>query len=174
MPITVHVEMDAKIFRTFAWFDTFRRQKRWRLPVLFAAIMLAFAAACFFLRGRAEQAPLLGGVLAAVGLVLPLGYLLQFYVSLRDQVKKLGLKEPKPVYSLTFSPREVLVSNGKEENALSWDSFYAVYRGKNCTYLYAAATRAFLLPDDQVPGGGGDLWAMLVHHMDPLRIFPRD
>lgn len=171
--ITVRVEMDAKTFRSFAWFDAFSRQKRWRSPALFAAILLAFAAVCFLMQGRAEQAALLGGVLTAVGVILPLGYFLQFYVTLRDQVKKFGLSQPKEVYSLTFSPEHVLVTNGKEENALAWDSIFAAYRRKGCIYLYAAANKAFLLPEDQIPGGGDGLWAMLEGHMAPERLFAR-
>lgn len=171
--ITVHVELDAKTFRSFAWFDAFSRQKRWRSPALFAAILLAFAAVCFLMRGRAEQATLLGGVLTAVGLILPLGYFLQFYVSLRDQIKRFGLSESKEVYSLAFSPEHVLVTNGKEETALAWDSLFAAYRRRGCIYLYAAANKAFLLPEDQIPCGGDNLWAMLKGHMAPGILFSK-
>lgn len=170
-PITVHVNLDAKTFRTFALFDTLIRQKRRRVLVLFAAIMLGFAAVCFAMRGRAEQALLLGGVLAGVGVVLPLGYLLHFYLSVRDQIKKFGLKEPKPVYSLTFSGDQVTVTNGKDKTSFAWGSLYRAYRRKDCIYLYAAVNKAFLLPAAQIDGGDDALWSMLERHMAPASLF---
>ena len=45
--LTVHVRMDARIFRRFALFDTFIRQRKWKAPVLFLAIFVAFSAVAF-------------------------------------------------------------------------------------------------------------------------------
>ena len=42
----VQSRITPEVFREFALFDTFRRQKRHRRPLMFMAIMLAFAAAC--------------------------------------------------------------------------------------------------------------------------------
>lgn len=170
-PVVVHVRLDAKIFGDFARFDTFSRQKRWRSPVLFAVLMLAFAAVCFAMNGRAEQAVLLGCVLAAVGVILPLGYLLQFSLSLRDQIKRFGLAEPKEVYTLGFSPECVLVSNGREETTLEWDSIFAAYRRNGCIYLYASANKAFLLPEEQIPCGGDKLWEFFSSRISAQKLF---
>lgn len=65
--LTVMVHIDGRLFRNFALFDTFRRQRKWVSPALFAAIMIGFSCVCFALRGQAEQAVLLGGTLLAVG-----------------------------------------------------------------------------------------------------------
>lgn len=54
--IRVQSNIDPKNFRRFALFDTFCRRKRWRGPLLFAAILSAFAAVCFAMQGRKEQA----------------------------------------------------------------------------------------------------------------------
>ena len=63
--LTVMVHIDGRLFRNFALFDTFRRQRKWVSPALFAAIMIGFSCVCFALRGQAEQAVLLGGTLLA-------------------------------------------------------------------------------------------------------------
>ena len=44
--MTLHVELDGRTFRRFALFDAFKREGRWRRPVLFACIMLAFSCVC--------------------------------------------------------------------------------------------------------------------------------
>ncbi len=77
--LTVMVHIDGRLFRNFALFDTFRRQRKWVSPALFAAIMIGFSCVCFALRGQAEQAVLLGGTLLAVGLLLPAAYLPQLF-----------------------------------------------------------------------------------------------
>ena len=40
--LTVMVHIDGRLFRNFALFDTFRRQRKWVSPALFAAIALCF------------------------------------------------------------------------------------------------------------------------------------
>ena len=74
-PLTLEARVTPEVFREFAFFDTFRRQKRWRGPALFALIMGGFAAVCFALRESREQAVLIGTVLLVVG-----GYLLKEFV----------------------------------------------------------------------------------------------
>ena len=59
--------------------------------------MIGFSCVCFALRGQAEQAVLLGGTLLAVGLLLPAAYFLNFFLSVRTHVKKLGLTTPQHV-----------------------------------------------------------------------------
>ena len=53
--LTVMVHIDGRLFRNFALFDTFRRQRKWVSPALFAAIMIGFSCVCFALRGQAEH-----------------------------------------------------------------------------------------------------------------------
>lgn len=103
--LTVMVHIDGRLFRNFALFDTFRRQRKWVSPALFAAIMIGFSCVCFALRGQAEQAVLLGGTLLAVGLLLPAAYFLNFFLSVRTQVKKLGLTTPSMYTQLPFRAR---------------------------------------------------------------------
>ena len=70
-PVWLDARITPEVFREFAFFDTFRRQKRWKGPALFALIMGGFAGVCFALRGSREQAALIGAVLLVVGLGLP-------------------------------------------------------------------------------------------------------
>ena len=74
-PLTLEARVTPEVFREFAFFDTFRRQKRWRGPALFALMMGGFAAVCFALRESREQAVLIGTVLLVVGLGLPAAYI---------------------------------------------------------------------------------------------------
>ena len=70
--ITIPVRLDEKTFKRFSRFDMFRLRRRWVRPVVFALILLAFAALALF-SGRA-QGGMIAAVLVAVGLGLPLVY----------------------------------------------------------------------------------------------------
>ena len=74
--ITVKVRLDKKLFRSFAFYDTFVVKKRLVRPALFCVIMAAFAAAALII-GK-EQSGLIAGVLLFVGLGLPAVYVLSF------------------------------------------------------------------------------------------------
>ena len=95
-PLTLEARVTPEVFREFAFFDTFRRQKRWRGPALFALIMGGFAAVCFALRESREQAVLIGTVLLVVGLGLPAAYVLSFYLSVRRREKALKAVSAMP------------------------------------------------------------------------------
>ena len=101
--ITIKTKVNKKIFRDFAVFDTLIRQKRWRAPLFFACMMLVFAAICFTQTGRIEGAPLLGGVLAGVGILLPAAYFFSFYSSIQAESRKQKLIVPQHVYTVTLS-----------------------------------------------------------------------
>lgn len=159
--IHISVELDQKTFRRFALYDTFRRQKRWRLPVGFAGILLAFAV-YLFLQTDKPQSGLMGGVLAAIGLSMPIIYFVSYYISLRENVIKHCL--PRVVYSLTLTDTDVTVRSGgakEEQQTLPWDTLFAARRVKGAIYLYALPTRAFLLPDGQADVSADHLWAFL-------------
>jgi hypothetical protein len=84
------------------------------------------------------------------------------------QAKKLRLDPPRRVYTLTFSPAGVHIVNdmkADEEADLEWKKIPAAFRRKKAIYLYAAPTRAFILPDGQGDASQDELWAMLVKHL---------
>lgn len=169
--LTIDVKMDDKEFCAFAWFNAFTHQKRLRRLVLFVGIMLSFALLCFLMRGSREGAVLLGSVLVAVAVIIPLGYALSFYLSLRAQCKKLSLSTPKPVYTLSFSENEGMqASFGENTEKYHWGDISYAYRRKTCIYIYVSELKAFLLPDKCSGENAGAIWAMFEARMDSSRL----
>lgn len=172
--IHIPVKLDKVTFRRFAAFDTFRRQRRWRSPAAFLTIMTAFSVFLFFQTDKPQSA-LIGGVLLAVGLGLPLVYFVSFLISLRENVIKHCL--PKLVYTLTLTDGDVHILsniNNGEELTLHWNQLFAAYRVKGAVYLYVLPTRAFLLPDGQADTPDDELWAFLKQKLrDKCRSFRR-
>jgi hypothetical protein len=159
--INIPVKLDKLTFRRFATFDTFRRQQRWRMPVWFMLIMLGFSVYLFFQTDKPQSA-LIGGVLLAIGLGLPVVYLITFYITLRENVIKHRL--PRSVYTLKLTEKDINVrsaDNQQEELTLPWDKLHAAYRVKGAIYLYVLPTRAFLLPDGQADVSDDALWAFI-------------
>lgn len=157
MNYTVHARITPEIFQEFAWFDLLRQQKRWRAPLLFTFIMAAFSGICFLAADRVRGAGLLGGVLLGVGIVLPLGWLFSFYLSVRTEAKRLKLAQAPVAYTLRLSDQGLEASKEQEKTSLSWNQLYLVCRLRRCICLYAAPRKAFLLPTET--GEAGDrLW----------------
>lgn len=168
---TVSVKIDQTIFKHFALFDTFGRQRRWKAPAVFICIMSLFSLIAFSQVGKAEQAALLGVVLLSIGLLLPAVYFLNFFLSVHTQIKNLGLRTPRYVYTLQFSQHSgVEVSSDKEQVSYNWDELFAAYRTNHCIYLYAAPRRAYLLPDAHVENGSEALWSLIVSAMPQLQV----
>lgn len=145
--LLIQSRITPEVFREFALFDTMYRQKRYRGPVLFAAILAVFACICFSQQGRNGQAVLLGAVLLAVGLGLPAAYILSFLYSVYKKSRQLGLKNAPAAYTVTLSPELVVVVTAGEQRAeYAWKDVLQVYRIKRSTCLYVSASRAYLLP----------------------------
>ncbi len=165
--VTLACRIDRRTFSRFARYDTLVRKKGWRNPALFALIMTAFAAVCFFARKTHAQALLLGGVLLGVGLILPLVWFGMFFASVRRQAKRSGLSPDKTQYVVTLSPDKIHVTKGKEAADFAWDAVHLVYRDKGCVYLYVSPTRAFLLPDGEKVEKA---WELLTARVAPEKI----
>lgn len=169
--LSVPVQLDTGMFRDFALFDVLQRQKRWKRPLLFAVLMLAFAAICFSQVGVREGAALLGGVLTAVALGLPLVYFGMFFRSVSLQAKKMGLSTPKSVYRVELGPDGVgMWPAGQQDKAQpaashDWESVYGAWRTAQAVYLYINATQAYLLPAEEIPGGVDAAWTLLGEHL---------
>ncbi len=162
--MTVRVKLSPKIFRRFAMYDTFVLKKRWKLPVFFALIMLAFAAACFFLSNKEGHIGI-GVLLTVIGVGLPVIWYVMFRLSLRTSVK--AQKLPRAVYTLIFSEEAVDIQSAtraEEHVRLPWDKIARLIRDKDCVYLYATEQKAFLLPAGQADVPDGELWDYLVRH----------
>lgn len=156
---TAHVRINAAIFRRFALFDTFRLKRRWVSPAVFSVILIAFSFAAM-ISGK-QQAQMIGTVLQFIGIGLPLCYVLHFLVQVHDQCKRLGLKNLRPAYTLNFAENELRVINdmaSEPEVRLPYASLHGVWRVNGAYYIYAAPSRAFILPDGQYPLSPAALW----------------
>ena len=162
----IPVRLDAKTFRRFSRFDALRLRRKWRRPVAFALILIAFAAVAL-LSGRA-QAGMIAAVLLVVGLGLPLVYFGSFLSQVNLQAERLRLDQPRLVYTVTLDFDGVrVVNNMKKEDAqfVKWADVQAAFRKKDCVYLYVSPVRAFLLPAGQADATDDELWAYLGEHL---------
>lgn len=169
--MTIDVVLTEAIFRRFTMFNLFRRRRQWRSPALFATILTACAVVCFLMH-RVDGAVMLGCVLLLVGLGTPAVYFVSLARSLKTQASANGLTEPKHVYTLelTRDAKGIAVSNETEKTAYRWDQVFHVYRDKEATYLFMNANRAFLLPDNCIPGGADELWKLLSRKVSAERL----
>ncbi len=165
--VTVPCKIDRKTFLRFAVYDSLVRKMGWRNPVLFALIMSAFAAVCFFVRKTHAQAALLGGVLLGVGLVLPVVWFGMFFSSVSRQATRSGLSPDKAQYYVTLSEEKIYVSKGKETADFSWQDAYLARRVKGCIYLYVSPTRAFLLTES---AESAQAWAIITASLDGSKV----
>lgn len=169
--ISVSVKINAQIFRDFAVFDTIRRKRRWKSPLLFALIMTASAILCFSRYQTAEQAVFMGIILLVVGFGLPAAYFVNFFRSVDRQIKKFKLAKPQPVYTVTLTEApggiRVVTKNG-DTSEYGWDSLYGVHQGKNCVYLYVRENQAYFLPDSDVAEKSEELWNLLKKNAVPI------
>ncbi len=165
--IIVPVRIDRKIFQDFSVFDTLVRQRRWQRPLVFALILLFFAVLCFAQVGKREGAILLGSVLTVVGLGLPAVYFGMFFYSVRQQAGRMGLSRMKDAYRVELGSDGVCMhpagSQDKAEQAErhAWAEVFGAWRTDNAVYLYVGPARAFILPEDQIPGGADAAWKLL-------------
>ena len=151
MHISVPVEIDEKMFLSFAHFETYRRQKRWKGPLLFGAILIASALIC--LLGPARRGSvLLGCVLIGVAVLLPAGYFLSYELSLKKQSRAMKLNKPVKAYTVNMDENHVHVTyaekSGKTEN-YRWEKLYGAFEKPDVIYLYITRARALILPLDK-------------------------
>lgn len=161
---TVPARITPEIFQEFAWFDLFRRKKRWRAPLFFAAAMTAFSVVCFLAADRIRGAVLLGCVLLGVGLLLPLRWLRDFRLSIRSEVRRLELDRAPVAYVLRLTDGGLEVSNEKEKAAYAWDQLCLACRLGRCIALYVSPEKAFLLPTE-TEKLGERIWGEICEHL---------
>ncbi len=164
--ITIPVRMDEKTFKRFARFDMFSLRKKWIRPVIFSAILIAFAFAALLI--RKEQSGLLAGVLLAVGIGLPVVYFGSFLSQVNLQCLQRKLKPARRVYTVTLRESGILVRNDQRREdplEMDWASVRQAFRRKGCTYLYVTPVKAFLLPDGQADAPDEAVWQYLADHL---------
>ena len=148
--ITIPVRLDEKTFKRFARFDMFTLRKRWVRPVIFSAILIAFAFVA--LLTKKAQSGMIAAVLLAVGIGLPVVYFGSFFSQVNMQALQQKLKPPRNVYTVTLREEGIRAENNqRQEDALEmeWTAVQKAFRRKGCIYLYVTPTKAFLLPEGQ-------------------------
>ncbi len=160
----VEARITPKVFREFALFDTFRRQKRYRAPLLFMLILLAFAAVCFTQISRLESAGLLGGVLAGIAVALPAVYVFSYLASVRRTCKGLERAGSPVAYELLLTGEGVRVKAGGKEKEYPWKKLHSAYRLQRSIALYVAERQAYLMPNTGDEGHETKLWKRITEH----------
>ncbi len=145
--MTIAVRLSESHFRQFIIFNILKRLKLSKSPVIFASI-LTFSAIVCFLMYHIEGAVLLGFVLLAVGLGMPIVYFITFFSSLKKQVRLQNLNPPRLVYTLQFAEDSPVleITNDKEQASYQWKDVYHAYYESKSIYLFITKDRAFLLP----------------------------
>ena len=167
--ITIRVKMDYKTLRAFSLFDTFLLRKAWRRPAIFGAIFLASAIACFALTAK-EQNVFMGVILSVIGIGMPLVYVMMYLSGVKQQAQKLKL--PRRVYTLALSSDGIFITNdmkNEEPVHLEWSRVFALYRRRDAIYLYAAPTKAFILPNGQAAATPDVVWQLLTERATKAR-----
>ena len=173
--IVIPVRLTENTFRRFARFDMLRLRKRWVRPALFALILCAFAFVALI--SRKPQSGMIAAVLLAIGLGLPLIYVGMFLSQVNLQADKWKLGKGRLIYTVTLRSQDfTIISHQKAGEAVTvpWNEAAQAFRMKGCIYLYAAPTKAFLLPDGQADAPDEEVWAMIMTQLgaDKCRISP--
>ena len=164
--VTIPVRLDEKTFKRFARFDMFSLRRKWIRPVLFSAILIAFAFAALLI--RKEQSGMLAAVLLAVGIGLPVVYIGSFLSQVNMQSLQRKLKPARRVYTVTLRESGILVRNDQRREdplEMDWSSIQKAFRRKGCIYLYVTPAKAFLLPDGQSDASDEEVWKFLTEHL---------
>ena len=164
--ITVPVRLDEKTFRRFALFDMFSLRRKWVRPLVFSAILVAFAVVA--LLARKEQSGMIAAVLLAVGIGLPLVYFGTFLSQVNMQAVRAKLKPARLVYTLTFTDAGIHIENNQKKEDpqdLDWASVHKAFRKRGCIYLYATPQKAFLIPRGQADVPDPEVWNFLTEHL---------
>ena len=168
--IDIHVRLDARTFRRFCAFDTFRRQRRWYFPVMAGMLLITLSVAG--LSGAIPLSETASGLLMGLGLAVPLVIFGLYFIQIEAQIASQRLKDAPAVYSLRLSPQGVRVNNDQKQEApvvLPWDGFWGAFRRADCTYLYVNPQRAFILPDGQASAPPEEVWRAVKQYMGQKR-----
>ena len=164
--IAVHVKLDEKAFKRFAYFDAFAVRKKWIRPAVCSLILILSALAALFF--RKEQYGTVAAVLLAAGVGLFLAWAGVFLVRVNTQASRANLKPARDVYNVTLLDEGVRVQ-GSEEQAepqeTSWGSVQKAFRKKGCIYLYITDSQVCLLPSKQADAPDHEVWAFIREHL---------
>ena len=163
--LLIPVRITPTVFREFAFYDAMCRQKRWRGPLAFALAFGGFSALCYTQAHKIQGAWLLGTVLLAIGLGLPMAYFTNFFLSVKARGKGLGDANAPIAYTVRLREEGVMAEQGKERVTLSWQQMYAAVRLSHSLCLYVSPRQAYLLPGEAGEKEGEEVWDWIRDHM---------
>lgn len=162
--LLIPARITEAVFQEFATYDALVRQKRWRGPMAFLLIFGILSALCYTQTQRLRGAWILGTVLLAVGVGLPLAYFVNFYLSVKAQGKKLGGEKAPIAYTVRLREEGILAENGKEKVTLGWEQLHGAARLSHSVCLYVSARQAYLLPVEAEEKEGREIWEWVTEH----------
>lgn len=168
-PIEIHVHIDPGMFRRYCAFDTFRRQRRWYLPVMIGMVLITIALGG--LLGLLPVSEAVAGVLMGLGIAVPVGIFGLYFIQIEAQIAAQHLKENPEVYFLRLNDNGVQINGGQDQKSVEvpWERLWAAFRREDCVYLYVTPERALILPDGQTGVSREELWRYLVKMMGEKR-----
>lgn len=171
--LLIPARITPDVFREFAVYDAMKRQKRWRGPLAFALVFMAFSAVCYTQAARVRGAGLLGTVLLAVGLGLPAAYFANFFLSVKNQGQRLGGQNAPIAYTVRLREEGVLAEQGKDRMELGWQQLYAAVRLQHSVCVYVTARQAYLLPGEAEEKDGEEIWTWVRERMPQEKLTDR-
>lgn len=163
--LLIPARITATVFQEFAVYDAMIRQKRWRGPMAFLLVFGLLSALCYSQAQKLRGAWLLGTVLLAIGVGLPLAYFVNFHLSVKAQGKKLGGEKAPIAYTVRLREEEILAENGKEKVTLGWEQLHGAVRLTHSVCLYVSARQAYLLPVEAEEKEGREIWEWVSEHI---------
>ena len=163
--ITIPVRLDAETYRRFCFFDDFRRQRRWYLPVMVSMSLIAVSMVLLFgVRSGHEG---LAGLLMGLGLAIPMVVFGLYCIQILARTAEQDLKNKPLIYTVTLERAGVRVVNGRKPEPpveLPWTASMSAFRRRGAVYLYVNAGRALILPDGQADAADDEVWSFLQKH----------
>ncbi|WP_320127898.1 YcxB family protein [uncultured Sphaerochaeta sp.] len=164
--VRIQSTIDAKVFSDFSTFNFFVLHHRWTWFVLFPILLGGFAYANLI-----TGSTILCILFIVIGCLVPLGSLLSFKISLKNQIKANSLDKVSLGYTVILGNEGIEVITEKEKQNLAWKQVYRLYLNKEYLYLYVSKTKAFILPFRGIEQGSKEELIHLVSGSLPLGRF---
>lgn len=167
--VTIDSIIDKKIYLNFSRFHRFYTQKNSRNIVFFPIVLLGFAIYNWWIGNN-----ILGWILLAFCLLMPVWSLTTFHLNTIKQVKRFNLEVPRIFYSIIFSEKGIKISNNRENAEYEWSQVYKIYRTQSSIYLYLTPVNAFIIPISCVKVCTADeLWVLFQKHISNKKLISK-
>ncbi|MFA6508394.1 MAG: YcxB family protein [Treponemataceae bacterium] len=149
--VQIDTTLTPASFTDFSNFNSFSLRRRGLALALFPAAMVGMG-----IVHRLTGSELLFRVFAGLGIIIPLAYIVFYFIALRGQIKANKLETPRVAYSVAVDESGIAVSTAREQARYPWARIHRAYLTPKYAYLYITPARAFILPYDCVRSGDAD------------------